>query len=95
MGGREPAPAAACAGRCSASAAAAAAVGAWMAYTAQVKASPTYAHPAYAYQRAGYQFYNVDYAENMSYVDPFRPELGRVTGRKAMNRVRRTWSACR
>jgi len=68
-------------------AAAAAAVLAWMTYTAQVKASPTFSRPAYEYQRAGYQFYNVDYAENMSYVDPFRPELGQVTGRKAMNRV--------
>nr|MBA3554596.1 hypothetical protein [Gemmatimonadales bacterium] len=28
------------------------------------------------YQRANYQFYNVAYAENMRYVDPFRPELG-------------------
>jgi hypothetical protein len=66
---------------------AAAAVLAWMTYTAHVKGSPTFSRPTYAYQRAGYQFYNVDYAENMSYVDPFRPELGRVSRREALDRV--------
>ena len=54
------------------------AVGAWRTYTNGVKTSADYTHPAYAYQRAHYQFYNVDYADNLSYVDPFRPELGRV-----------------
>ena len=67
--------------------AAAGVVTAWMAYTGTVKSGPTYTHPAYAYQRAGYQFYNVDYAENMAYVDPFRPELGRVTRTQALGRV--------
>jgi hypothetical protein len=52
------------------------AVGSWRAYTNGVKSSDAYLHPAYAYQRAHYQFYNVDYADNMAYVDPFRPELG-------------------
>ena len=52
-----------------------------------VKADPAYAHPAYPYQRAGYQFYNVTYAENMAYVDPFRPELGRATGREMLGRI--------
>jgi len=66
---------------------AAAAVGAWLGYTARVKADPAYAHPAYAYQREGYQFYNVDYAQNMAYVDPFRPELGLVTRRQALQRL--------
>jgi hypothetical protein len=66
---------------------AAAAVLAWVTYTAHVKASPAFAQPAYEYQRAGYQFYNVDYAENMSYVDPFRPELGRVSRREGLERV--------
>ena len=64
-----------------------AAVGAWMGYTRHVKADPAYTHPAYAYQREGYQFYNVDYAENMAYVDPFRPELGRVTRLQALGRL--------
>jgi hypothetical protein len=66
---------------------AAAAVGAWMGYTRHVKADPAYTHPAYAYQREGYQFYNVDYADNMAYVDPFRPELGRVTRAQALERL--------
>jgi hypothetical protein len=66
---------------------AAAAVLAWMTYTAHVKASPAFTQPAYEYQRAGYQFYNVDYAENMSYLDPFRPELGRVSRREGLERV--------
>jgi hypothetical protein len=60
---------------------------AWMTYTAHVKASPAFTQPAYEYQRAGYQFYNVDYAENMSYLDPFRPELGRVSRREGLERV--------
>ncbi|MEP6688557.1 MAG: hypothetical protein ABJC36_09430 [Gemmatimonadales bacterium] len=53
-------------------------VGGWRGYIAGVKASADYTHPAYAYQRAHYQFYNVDYADNLSYIDPFRPELGRA-----------------
>ena len=36
------------------------------------------AAPAYEYQRAPYQNYNVSYAENILLVDPFRPELGRL-----------------
>ena len=60
---------------------------AWAGYTMGVKAGPEYAHPTYPYQRAGYQFYNVTYAENMAYVDPFRPELGRATGREMLARI--------
>ena len=63
------------------------AVAAWVGYTSRVKASDEYTHPAYAYQREGYQFYNVDYAENMAYVDPFRPELGRVSRGAALERL--------
>ena len=63
------------------------AVGSWRAYTNGVKSSDAYAHPAYAYQRAHYQFYNVDYADNLSYVDPFRPELGRATAADLARRV--------
>jgi hypothetical protein len=51
----------------------------WQLYIAHVRASPEYAHPAYAYQRAPYQYYNVSYQENMRYVDPFVPELGTVS----------------
>jgi hypothetical protein len=52
---------------------------AWQAYVAHVKGSPEYATPAYAYQRASYQYYNVGYVENLAYVDPFVPELGKVS----------------
>lgn len=51
---------------------------AWQGYTMHVRASDEYANPAYAYQRAPYQYYNVSYAENALLIDPFRPELGRV-----------------
>jgi hypothetical protein len=51
---------------------------AWQGYVWHVKASEEYLHPAYAYQRAPYQFYNVTYGENLALRDPFRPELGRV-----------------
>ena len=49
---------------------------AWQSYIARVQASEEFRHPAYAYQRATYQFYNVSYAENIRLIDPFRPELG-------------------
>ncbi len=51
---------------------------AWQQYVREVKASAEFQHPSYPYQRADYQFYNVGYLENMTYVDPFQPELGRV-----------------
>ena len=52
---------------------------AWQAHVSRVAASPQYRQPAYEYQRAPYQYYNVTYAENLSLVDPFRPERGRIT----------------
>jgi hypothetical protein len=52
---------------------------AWQAHVARVRGSYEYAHPAYEYQRAPYQYYNVSYAENLLLVDPFRPELGRLS----------------
>ncbi len=63
------------------------AVGSWQGYAASVKSGPEYTHPAYAYQRADYQYYNVGYAENLSYIDPFQPELGRATTRQWLTRV--------
>jgi hypothetical protein len=62
-------------------------VAAWQVYVASVKSDPAFAKPAYAYQRADYQFYNVGYWENMSYLDPFRPELGRASARDVAVRV--------
>ena len=52
----------------------------WQAHVERVRASDEYRRPAYSYQRAPYQYYNVSYAENVLLIDPFRPELGR-TGR--------------
>jgi hypothetical protein len=64
-----------------------AAFGGWHAYTESVKSSPEYRQPDYAYQRAHYQFYNVDYSDNSRYVDPFRPELGVVAPAAALERL--------
>jgi hypothetical protein len=50
----------------------------WQAHVARVRATDEYRHPAYDYQRAPYQYYKVSYAENVSLIDPFRPELGRL-----------------
>ena len=70
-----------------------AAVGMWQIYVHLVTSSAEYARPAYSYQRAGYQFYNVGYSENMSYVDPFRPELGRASRSELASRVARNLRA--
>jgi hypothetical protein len=64
-----------------------AAFGGWHGYTASVKSSLEYRQPDYAYQRAHYQFYNVDYSDNSRYVDPFRPELGVVAPSAALKRL--------
>ncbi len=52
---------------------------AWQGYAMTVKSSDDYSQGHYEYQRAAYQFYNVSYAENLAYIDPFIPELGTVT----------------
>jgi hypothetical protein len=62
---------------------------AWQGYVAAVRSAPEYGQVAYEYQRAPYQFYNVDYRENLTLADPFAPEkglarltdLGRTVGR--------------
>jgi hypothetical protein len=46
---------------------------AWQTYVLRVTHSYEYAHPAYAYQRAPYQMYNVSYAENIGLIDPSHP----------------------
>jgi 4-amino-4-deoxy-L-arabinose transferase-like glycosyltransferase len=61
----------------------------WQLYIGQVQASPEYAHPTYAYQRAPYQYYNVSYLENIRYVDPFAPELGTVSAGTMAARIAR------
>jgi hypothetical protein len=51
----------------------------WQAYVSEVEHGTSFVAPAYAYQRAPSQFYNVSYAANMAYVDPFVPERGVAT----------------
>ncbi|SPP63660.1 membrane hypothetical protein [Nitrospira lenta] len=51
----------------------------WFSYVQSVETSAGYQHPAYAYQRADYMFYNVSYAKNVSLIDPFDPTLGYST----------------
>lgn len=51
----------------------------WQAYVNSVTSSEQYTQPAYEYQRAPYQYYNVPYADNVALVDPFQPEQGRIT----------------
>lgn len=59
----------------------------WQGYVMRVRAGADYQQPAYAYQRAPYQFYNVPYAENMALTDPFRPERGRADARVIKDRL--------
>jgi hypothetical protein len=59
----------------------------WQSHVERVRASDEYRRPAYSYQRAPYQYYNVSYAENVLLVDPFRPELGRLDPRSLAARL--------
>ena len=54
-------------------------VAGWQGYVAHVRAGEEYRQPAYEYQRAAYQFSNVSYGENASILNPYRPELGKVS----------------
>ncbi len=60
---------------------------AWQLYVGDVQRGIEYREPAYVYQRAPYQQYNVGYAENMAYVDPFAPERGRIDRAGVATRV--------
>jgi hypothetical protein len=60
----------------------------WNAYVFQVERSPSYAIPAYPYQRAPYLNYNVSYATNLSLVDYKSPDSGEATARQL---ARRFW----
>lgn len=59
----------------------------WQLYVARVQHGLEYRRPAYAYQRAPYQYYNVGYLENMALVDAFAPERGRATVADLVGRV--------
>ena len=60
---------------------------AWHAYILHVESSASYSHPAYAYQRADYLFYNVSYVRNVSYRDPLSPQLGKALRSDILTRV--------
>lgn len=62
-------------------------VGIWQAYVRSVTQGEEYSRPAYPYQRAPYQYYNVSYAENVALLDPFRPEAGPITALALVERV--------
>jgi hypothetical protein len=59
----------------------------WQVHLDHARTSYEYTHPAYAYQRAPYQYYNVSYIENVLLIDPFRPELGRLNPRALATRL--------
>lgn len=59
----------------------------WQGYVRSVQQSEGYRHPAYSYQRAPYQFYNVSYAENVALLDPFQPELGGADSHAWLTRI--------
>jgi hypothetical protein len=59
----------------------------WQAHVERVRTSDEYVHPAYEYQRAPYQTYNVAYAENILLLDPFQPERGLADRRALVTRL--------
>lgn len=60
---------------------------AWQGHVRAVRSSPEWDRPAYEYQRAPWQFYNVPYADNAALKDPFAPELGPTTSLDLAGRV--------
>lgn len=60
---------------------------AWQAHIWHVKSSQEYNIPAYGYQRAPWQFYNVTYADNLALVDPYSPELGTLDAKGMIQRI--------
>jgi len=59
----------------------------WQAHVERVRTSDEYVHPAYEYQRAPYQTYNVSYGENIFLLDPFQPERGLADRRALVTRL--------
>jgi hypothetical protein len=64
----------------------------WQMHVHAVRRSYEYRHPAYAYQRAPYQNYNVTYLENILLRDPFKPEDGMADKRALAARVLRNFA---
>ena len=65
----------------------------WHTYVHSVEHSYEYQHPAYAYQRADYQFHNVSYAKNLALLDLIAPEKGKVTPAYVAKRFARNLTA--
>jgi hypothetical protein len=63
----------------------------WQAHVERVHRSDDYRHPAYEYQRAPYQNYNVTYSENFRLIDPFRPEGGLADRHALATRLERSF----
>jgi len=54
--------------------------GLWLGYIRHVESLPQYVRPAYAYQHADYEYFNISYARQILRLkDPFEPELGYLT----------------
>jgi hypothetical protein len=66
---------------------------AWQAHVMRVRGSYEYAHPAYEYQRAPYQFYNVSYAENVGPAGSSHPNS--LHARAGTLALRLTKNVCR
>ena len=63
-------------------------VASWTSWIKAVESSPEYRHPAYAYQTEPWVYFNVSYARNLlTYFNPWRPELGRLTPSGFVRRV--------
>src|SRR5206468_7834873 len=61
---------------------------AWGTYVVRVTQSYEYAHPAYAYQRAPYQSYNVSYADSIGLIDPSHSGWRHLRLSRLMNNLR-------
>lgn len=57
----------------------------WQLHITRVQGSYEYRHPAYEYQRAPYQFYNVSYAENIGLISDRHVHLGALTAHLQSN----------
>jgi hypothetical protein len=60
----------------------------WQAFVMSVQSGEEYRKPAYDFQRAPYQYYNVSYLENVLLIDPFKAELGKASPTDLLLRVR-------
>jgi hypothetical protein len=62
-------------------------VAAWTGYIGWVERGAEYRHPAYPYQRAPYNLYNVSYTTNLALIDPDFPDRGTLGWRGLIARI--------